>query len=89
MVERTYSVTPGSPSVSVRVQDGVSNLRLSFSGVSNLFFQAGHPCPLDIVLYFFFLFLQINICCRHSLEAPRRVLTPYVFIYFGLNIFWF
>ena len=38
MMERAYRVTPPSvrPSVSVRVRDGVSNLRLSFSDFSNL-----------------------------------------------------
>ena len=36
MVERAYSVTPVCPPVSVRVQDSVSNLRLSFLGVSIL-----------------------------------------------------
>ena len=36
MVERAYSVTPVRLSVSVCVQDGVSNLGLSFSGFSNL-----------------------------------------------------
>ena len=43
MVERAYSVTFVCPSISVQVQDGVSNLYLSFSGISNfcLVFQAG------------------------------------------------
>ena len=36
MVERAYSIIPVHPSVSVCIQDGVSNLHLSFSGVSNL-----------------------------------------------------
>ena len=42
------------PSISVRVRYGVSNLRLSFSGVSNLrlFFRRGHPCPLDTFLVY-------------------------------------
>ena len=37
MVERAYSVTQVRPSVSVSVRDGVSNLRLSFLCVSNLY----------------------------------------------------
>ena len=35
MMERAYSVTPVRLFVSVRVRDGVSNLHLSFSDVSN------------------------------------------------------
>ena len=53
------------PSVSVCFRGGVSNLRLSFLGVSNLplsfvfccFFMWGHPCPLNTFLVFIlFLF---------------------------------
>ena len=55
-VERAYSVITVRPSVSVRVRDCISNLRLSFAGDSNLrlsFFRRGHPCPLDTFLFFF------------------------------------
>ena len=43
IVKRAYSVTTVCLSVSVCIQDGINDLRLSFSGVSNLckFFQAG------------------------------------------------